>query len=294
MKGAISLDFAQLKTIYPHATLEKKISLEPDTLAIPYEEQWILIERKELSTSEEKLLTTLFPSIKSTHFQLSNHLWYQFLWKNAAFPSNQKANFRIIQFEIVNNEQNTDITSWLEAFQSAFAKIEDSFFINNHYGILIQKFGSEGLSYEEIAGILQALEDDFSIKAICYIGQYWPITTNFPALFAEEKSIFLQQKEKIKGLTVLSLSQTALPYYVKSATDQSNLINELKKHFADQVDWRELVKALWETQGNVSMAAKSLYVHRNTLQYRMDRFSESTGFSLKNKDDLMLCYLLLL
>ncbi|MGX7419402.1 helix-turn-helix domain-containing protein [Carnobacterium gallinarum] len=288
------MDFTQLKAIYPHAQLKNSASTDLTVFSIPCGEQWIHINQTDLSTSEKKLLKTLFPTIKSNDSALINHFWYQFLWKKANLSTNHSGTYRIIQFEILTKEQQTDSTDWLDAFQSMFDQIEDAFFVTENYGILIQKEGTEGLGYEEISGIIQTLEDDFSIKSICYLGQYWQLNSIFPLLFNEEKAIFLQQKEKIKGLTVLSLSQTALPYYVKSATDQSKLMNELKKHFSDQLDWQELVKALWETQGNISMAAKSLYVHRNTLQYRMDRFTETTGFSLKNKDDLMLCYLLLL
>ena len=48
---------------------------------------------------------------------------------------------------------------------------------------------------------------------------------------------------------------------------------------------------MWRNQGNLSKAAADLYLHRNTLQYRIDRFFDATGLSLKNMDDLALAYL---
>ena len=288
------MDFSQLTSIYPSATLAETPSSSGAILALPYGKQWIHIEKKQLSTTEEQLLSSLFSTNNKTASQLSTHSWYEFLWKTISLPKTYTGAYRVIQFEIVTKEPATDLHAWLDAFQSAFDLVDDGFFINEHYGILVQKYGAPDLSYEEIGGVLQALEDDFSVKAVCYLGQYWQLSTQFSVLFNEEKAIFTQQKNQLKGLTVLSLSQTALSYYVKSATDESKVINELKQSFSTQLEWQELVRALWETQGNISMAAKSLYVHRNTLQYRIDRFTEATGFSLKNRDDLMLCYLLLL
>ena len=45
-------------------------------------------------------------------------------------------------------------------------------------------------------------------------------------------------------------------------------------------------------EGNISSTAKELFMHRNTLQYRIDKFYDQTNLSLKNMDDLVLAYLL--
>lgn len=288
------MDFQQLKTIYPTAKLSDTRQLDTALLNFPYSNQWIQIESQDLSTSEIKLLNQLFKYSETAANSLNIHFWYQFLWENKQISTTKHGDYRVIQFEIVHPSQNENATSWLEAFQNIFEGCEDAFFISENYGIIIEEKQKTELSTKEIVGVLQALEDDFSIKSICYIGQYWTITPAFPSLFNEEYTIFQKQKGQNKGLAVLSLSQLALSHYIKSALEESELLSELKKIFSDQAEWRELVKALWETQGNISMAAKSLYVHRNTLQYRIDRFNEATGFSLKDKDDLMLCYLLLL
>ena len=44
----------------------------------------------------------------------------------------------------------------------------------------------------------------------------------------------------------------------------------------------------------MTLAAKKLYVHRNTLQYQVEKFEKSSGLNLKNMDDLVLCYLVVL
>ena len=56
----------------------------------------------------------------------------------------------------------------------------------------------------------------------------------------------------------------------------------------------QIISALWKAQGNISSAAKELFMHRNTLQYKVDKFQEQTKTNLKKMDDLFLCYLLIL
>ena len=45
---------------------------------------------------------------------------------------------------------------------------------------------------------------------------------------------------------------------------------------------KELIEALWDAHGNVSKASQKLFLHRNTLQYRIDRFAEQTGLNVKD------------
>jgi DNA-binding PucR family transcriptional regulator len=45
---------------------------------------------------------------------------------------------------------------------------------------------------------------------------------------------------------------------------------------------------------NVSLAAKKLYLHRNTLQYRVDKFIEKTGIDIKHFGNAVSIYLALM
>jgi purine catabolism regulator len=46
----------------------------------------------------------------------------------------------------------------------------------------------------------------------------------------------------------------------------------------------ETLEAYFEQKGNLSQTADSLFIHRNTLSYRMDRIEEITGMNLSNPD----------
>ncbi len=46
----------------------------------------------------------------------------------------------------------------------------------------------------------------------------------------------------------------------------------------------ETLNAYFENHGNLSETAKALYIHRNTLQYRMERVGQIAGFDLSNPE----------
>ncbi|MDM5197669.1 helix-turn-helix domain-containing protein [Fictibacillus enclensis] len=58
----------------------------------------------------------------------------------------------------------------------------------------------------------------------------------------------------------------------------SNLIPD--ELFKDR-DLIHSIKIFLECNMNLSMAAKKLYIHRNSLQYRVDKFIEKTGIDVK-------------
>ena len=44
------------------------------------------------------------------------------------------------------------------------------------------------------------------------------------------------------------------------------------------------LEAYFDNNGNLSQAAESLYIHRNTLIYRMERIAEISGLDLDNTE----------
>lgn len=53
------------------------------------------------------------------------------------------------------------------------------------------------------------------------------------------------------------------------------------------------IKGFVKNNLNVSSASKELYIHRNTMIYKLDKFKELTGFDLKNFIDAYIIYSLI-
>ena len=62
----------------------------------------------------------------------------------------------------------------------------------------------------------------------------------------------------------------------------------------DQDQIQEIILSLWENSAVLTKTAQQLYLHRNSLQYKIDKWEELTGLQLKELTDLTLCYQLIL
>lgn len=65
------------------------------------------------------------------------------------------------------------------------------------------------------------------------------------------------------------------------------------KQFYEDAEFLNSMKVFIEKNQNTSEAAKALYLHRNTLINRIDKFYRVTGFDLKKFEDAAIIYLLI-
>ncbi|VML84805.1 leucine-rich protein [Streptococcus pneumoniae] len=68
----------------------------------------------------------------------------------------------------------------------------------------------------------------------------------------------------------------------------------LHQMILDQDQIQEIILSLWENSAVLTKTAQQLYLHRNSLQYKIDKWEELTGLQLKELTDLTLCYQLIL
>lgn len=287
------MDFSQLKQLYSTAELKDTPFAETDVQTYSYKNKWIHIPKKDLSQKEQNLLAILLNQEKQSAKQSSQSQWYTFLTDDTAQSPHTTSSIRMIQVKIQKKDEQFDYSLWLDSVRHLFDSVLDVFFFSTDLCLIIQNESPLPYSFEEFQGIFQTLEDDFSVRTYCYVGQNWPMDHELRSLLKEELTIFRREAMHVH-IRSTSLADVALHYFTSESLPESSIIKKLKEALEGQEEWKELLQALWEHQGNMSVAAKSLYIHRNTLQYRMDKFYEKTQLSLKNMNELLLCYLLVL
>lgn len=276
-----------LKHLYPFGTLHSTSSDETDVLSLPINEQWFHIPLAQLHNREIILLQSLFPLTK----QLSNiheHPWYHYLYCDKPFP-NLEGEYRVIHIKLKNESPLSK--DWLTHFSHLFNQVEDSFFIDTTHALIIEKKSLISHNASDIEGMLLTLESDFLIKSQVCIGMFYPATTQFPLFFKEECHLFTT--DLLSYDRVISFQDISLTYLTQSTIQASQIMQYLKTSLKLDDELQTIIKTLWLKQGNISSTSKELYIHRNTLQYKLDKFSERTGLSLKSMTDLTLCYLLI-
>lgn len=281
------MELNELKTIYPQGILTSTPTDNTNFLSLPVNNQWFQLATVDLSETEIQLLKTAFPKTSELS-DVTKHLWYQHLFQNKPFPITDST-YRVIQLKLKKESPNA--MEWLTHFSELFNHVEDFFFIDSLTAILIEKKATIVYQKKDIEGMILTLESDFLIQAKAFLGSFIEANHNFTDYFFEEQQLFSTYSQR-KG-NVFSFQDVAIDYLTKDKIANSQIMQTLKDTLNIDDELKKIIKTLWLKQGNITSTSKELYIHRNTLQYRLEKFHERTGFSLKDMNDLTLCYLLI-
>lgn len=277
----------RLLTAFPHSHLINGPQEKTDhEQAWSFAGNWLAIRKHDLNQTSRAILQKLSDQNYTTMTQ--NNPWYQYLTqKSPLMPKTTTQRVRFIQFKITFHDDH-DQKELTQAICDLFNHLLSHFYIEPTRLIIVQAIGPQSLSTTELKSILQTIESDFSIKIQAFIGNYWQLDDQLALLFHEEQAVFAKATSSVSSLATL-----ALTYYAQPQLRQSLLAQQLNHLLNQDSEIKDVVIALYQNAGNLSSAAKQLFLHRNTLQYRLERFYETTNLNLKQMDDLVLCYLLI-
>lgn len=125
-----------------------------------------------------------------------------------------------------------------------------------------------------------------------YIGKFQPADSRFPLHFTTEKEWF--QKALANGSAErLYTMEKLFPVHLMEQmpeTMKKILAKEVLDPLGCDQEILQTVRAFFENGFNASVASKKLYIHRNTLQYRLNKFQEITGISLRDFNGALVAY----
>ncbi|KFN89804.1 helix-turn-helix domain-containing protein [Tetragenococcus muriaticus] len=281
----------KLQEIYSDAFVHAFPTTDANYLSIAMEHSFLWIPQKYLTKTEKKLLQAI--SVSNTSYISSldkEYSWYNSLFSNKPVPEN-KGRFRLIQVEFQNFETN-DLTALQNEIRTILPYTVDLLFLSKNYGIVIEAFSEEALSVEELEGVFLALDSDFNSYTRLFVGSFHSFEKDFSQLFYEEEQLFLHGLNYNIKSKVFDTASSFILFFISHDVTKSYLMQSLFSEWFES-EFIQMIAALWKTQGNLSSAAKELFMHRNTLQYKVDKFQQQTKTNLKKMDDLFLCYLLI-
>lgn len=111
-----------------------------------------------------------------------------------------------------------------------------------------------------------------------------------------KKALYLKKKFQIRE-NVLFSDKLIFEKIVDAIS--MNMKNEMKEMFKNKIDNldKEIIVTIQEFINcglNISDTARNLYIHRNTLIYRLDKIYKETNFDLRNFNDAMVFYVIFL
>lgn len=255
--------------------------------------KWIGIPQESIPDTQLELLKVLFHYVRSddqSNLDGKALAWRQFLFSKGSIPPSESSEARFIQFRIL--DADTDQKDLLEALKG-FLPDHLIIFEQASYGVLVEEKRGLPSTLEELESIASTFESDFFTKIVFYTGKFQPISEGLPGFFEHEQKLFFEVMGIDNRTRVFTFEKTSPLLLATNLPDV--LADILEKTIIPAFDEdRELmatIKVFLENNSNVSHAAKKLYIHRNTLQYRIDKFTERTGISLKDFDSAVMVYL---
>lgn len=249
------------------------------------EKNWLAIPKATLTEKEYNLLQVLYEHVEFSYKPLTtqSRKWHDFLLLNGPVPSlSTDSNFRFIQFHIKG--LGVDPIEIEPAIKGFFSDDVQIIWENRHNGIVIEERRQLSLTESELTSMADTLESDFYVKISFYFGKVYPFSSHLRTNFLQEKEYFDFAKENLERTNILTFEKIFpafvafnLPEYMKEKINM-----ELSTVFSEDLELYTTIKVFLENNLNASLTAKKLYIHRNTLQYRIDKFIDKTGVQLKD------------
>ncbi|CAG9622572.1 PucR family transcriptional regulator [Sutcliffiella rhizosphaerae] len=259
--------------------------------------EYVGIEKNAVNEKEMLLLETFLQKVEENTLSMteSEKNWFQFLYQGQIDPdfikNLQKDQIRFIHFQF--SEPTIHKEEWNEAISAFFEKPIDIVWENATAGVIIE-YKDDHVQEEHIvfSDIADTTASDFYANLDFYIGSYSYVNERLTETYKWEKKCFYFSKKARKQRKVHSFAD-AIPYILTNKADDE-MVKQTTLLFQALQDDQELlqsIKAYIENNLNVSLTSKKLFMHRNSLQYRMDKFIELTGMDIKNFQGAMSAYL---
>ncbi|KIL45581.1 PucR family transcriptional regulator [Jeotgalibacillus soli] len=281
---------------YPNAIVTQKPTEDQLQHFLWYQEsssnEMIGLPKSEITTNEANLiglfLNKIIPVASSTHAAMK---WDQYLFGDSnEMPLPDQSIFRFISFQLSQSNHYQEI---VEPLHFVFSDDAVIVFRDATNGYVIELKSENSLTKEELASAAQALETDIDVKIQFFIGAFRSFGQQTKAELLQELKWFNESRNWTNRQTVIT-AEEIFPIVVLnhlSSIEKSFLFSKIFEAFQADPELSHVIRTYVENLSNASSTAKILYLHRNSLQYRLDKFSERTNIDLKSVHGSMYAYL---
>lgn len=250
------------------------------------------LPKEEITDREVALLSNLFASYLPPVTVQPFNEWYYFLYEQGACPTAaQQKQYRAIQLQCSGDGwEQKDIEQALRGFMSESVQIV---WEGPQRAIMLEPESPSPLNEEDFIMLTEVLENDVYVRTQVYIGKFADVNEQFPNLFTMDRAYFGQALQLMKKERLFTFERI-FPFIIASelpAPLLETIDQQLLKHLEGDIETLTTLKVYLENNLNASMTAKKLYIHRNTLQYRLDKFAEKTGVNVRDFSSAVTLYL---
>lgn len=282
----------KINQLFPEGLVreERDMELTSEYLELTLNGSYLYLPKESLS-ERELLLSGLSTEVLEIAEQAEKNVWQTYLVQRKGHAPQL---FDKVQFIYVDHllPLSKDLKDF---FASLLVNLEAIVEVSSTRTVLLLNQDMSFDAQDLIKDILPTIENDFDMKLTIFFGNSWAKLKDdeLPAYFDSENRLFSDVINYKAVDNTFAFSQVLL-WGMARQSDLTLVKNKMLSYINDTKDIRDIVIAMWEEHGNLVQTAQKLFIHRNSLQYKLDKFLALSGLNLKKLDDLAFCYLLIL
>ncbi|EIT85874.1 PucR family transcriptional regulator [Fictibacillus macauensis ZFHKF-1] len=248
------------------------------------------IKKSVLSEKEHALLKALFKECGDETLSSVQQQWKQLLG-GEPLTFDTPPSYRFLYFFLKGAVK--DQHALMEAISSFFSEQAIILLLSPTEGIIIESMYEQDVPYEEIKTTLTA---DFYVELDLFIGKWQQELATSKRIYEQERALFFQARPHLVAQNVY-FQEDLLPALLLSQVEpviDSFLTELIPQDLSNDRELMHSIHVYLESNRNISAAAKTLYIHRNSLQYRVDKFIDKSGLDVKQFKQAVAVYFALL
>gem|GEM_PF-6051551 len=205
--------------------------------------------------------------------------------------------FRNVYIEVrEENELDAELTTSLKEVMEGIVE-EKSYFIplyKQKYIWVIPATEKINLSLHTlIKDIADTITSEVMINVIFYIGQAYLMPRDLRNLVKQE----LEEQKVIVEFNmdypVFEWKDIVIPLLLNESSQEKleKMVERVIGNITEDQDMIQTLKVFFQENLNVSETAKKLFIHRNSLQYRLEKLYERTRLDVRKFDDAVKIYI---
>ncbi|WP_313799129.1 helix-turn-helix domain-containing protein [Cytobacillus sp.] len=244
------------------------------------------ISKTALSDEELNLLNHLFTPIDcqadSKYSSRIKQEWHEFLYKHSNTLPQSSGVETVRFFYFFLRTPLEDPNSFEEAIIGGFGQ-PLLFWQSRTHGFIIDQQPQDAFTKMEFNQLIDTLISDFFVDIHGYIGQL----NKFDLSLKEKFSYECQCIEVIHHGANQERVTTFYEGFPHVLIESPSLVDQhiFSDYLVESIQEQEMLQTLqvfFQNNLNASLTAKKLYIHRNSLQYRLDKFIEKTGIDIRS------------
>lgn len=252
--------------------------------------QWFLLEEASLSEREKQLVSLLTQQEQT----ISLNPWYSHLIEGKGQAPQTFKKIQLVYCHLSYFQQE-NLSSWLDMMRTLFPNYLTTIQVGAQDYLFVLQQDKYNSVRSILSDTLEAVEYDFGLRLSIMLGQVWSQNAqqSLSDLIKSERDLFKTWwRQGHQGVQIFS--QLYLWSLGEKQVDLRIIKDYLRQLIQDQDQIQEIILSLWDNSAVLTKTAQQLYLHRNSLQYKIDKWAELTGLELKDLTDLTLCYQLIL